>query len=248
MSAYDEFAFLYDELMNQVPYEEWVQFITDEFSANKKGIRLVCELGCGTGNITLPLARRGYEMIGIDLSENMLMIAREKAYEEQLNVLYLQQDMREFELYGTVDAIIAVCDSFNYINLEGLKSVFKWVANYLESGGLFIFDLNTRYKFENVYANQTFTEIGEDYAIIWENQFDPISGCNEYHLTGFMEDSELSTYERFEEVHCEFTFDSKAVYDLIVGAGLKLQAAFDNYTKQPAHESSERITYVVTKK
>lgn len=248
MSTYDEFAFLYDELMNQVPYEEWIEFIISEFLANIKPIRLVCELGCGTGNITLPLAKRGYEMIGIDFSENMLMIAREKAYEENLNILFLLQDMREFELYGTVDAIISVCDSCNYIDSTGLKSVFKLVANYLENEGLFIFDLNTRYKFESIYANQTFTEIGEDYAIIWENQFDPSSGCNEYNLTGFIENPEVSAYERFEEVHQEYTYDHQSVLNWIENSGLCVIAAYDNYTKEPAHELSERITYVITKK
>lgn len=247
MVAYDDFAFLYDELMNQVPYTQWVEFITALFERNSKQVRLVCELGCGTGNVTLPLAKKGYEMIAIDLSDNMLMIAREKAYDEDQQILFLQQDMREFELYGTVDGIISVCDSCNYIDEEGLKQFFRLVENYLEDEGLFIFDLNTRYKFESVFADQTFTEVGDDFAIIWENRFDPISGCNEYCVTGFMEESEDGVYRRFEEVHMEYTFEHEHVQRWLEEAGLKVITAYDNYNFEPAHAESERVVYVVTK-
>lgn len=246
MVPYDEFAFLYDYLMNQVPYDVWVDFIIEEFDQNERPIKLVCDLGCGTGNITLPLARHGYDMIGIDLSENMLMVAREKAFEESKSILYLLQDMQEFELYGTVDAIISACDSCNYVDALGLKKVFALVYNYLDVGGLFIFDLNTRYKFEVGFKNQTFSEVGEDFATIWENQFDPIQGTNEYLVTCFVE--EEGSYIRFEEHHTEYSHDMTDVLQWLVDAGLTVIKTVDDYSKKTVSETTERITFIATKK
>jgi SAM-dependent methyltransferase len=245
MDTYEDFAFLYDDLMNQVPYEKWVEFIVQQFKQNPRPINLVCDLGCGTGNVTLPLASYGYDMIGIDLSENMLMIAREKAFSENISILYLLQDMQAFELYGTVDAIISVCDSCNYIDAIGLKKVFDLVHNYLDSGGLFIFDLNTRYKFERVFNNQTFSEVGEDFATIWENNFDPKHGTNDYFLTCFVE--EEGVYSRFEEHHTEYTHDMKDVVRWLHESGLTLVQAVEEYSLKPVKDTTERITFIVTK-
>ena len=139
----------------------------------KKEPKLIAELGCGTGNITGRLAKKGYDMIGIDISEEMLSVAREKAAEEGDDILYLLQDMTEFELYGTVDIILSLCDSMNYItDKEDMLKVFKLANNYLDPHGLFIFDLNTEYKFKNVLSDNTFAETTDDAAYIWENTYD----------------------------------------------------------------------------
>lgn len=152
MEAYSEFARVYDLFMDNIPYEEWCDYLVMLLKQHGVDDGLVLELGCGTGNMTEALKRRGYDMIGIDNSEEMLAEAIEKSMESDSDtgekpVLYLCQDMREFELYGTVRAVVSVCDSMNYIlEPEELLQVFRLVNNYLDPEGIFIFDLNTRYK------------------------------------------------------------------------------------------------------
>jgi SAM-dependent methyltransferase len=244
MSQYEDFAYIYDELMSDVEYEKWTEFMKDHFNQNDKKIEMIAELGCGTGTMTTALAHAGYEMIGIDLSEHMLMVAREKASEEHVDILFLQQDMTKFELFGTVDAIIATCDSLNYVNEEELLKVFKLVENYLNQGGLFIFDLNTEYKFKEIYHNQTFSEIGEDFAYIWENHYNEKTKTNEYGITFFVED-ESEQYTRFDEDHTEHVHSNEKVKELLKKAKLTFVDTFDDYSDKPHHNQTERITYIV---
>jgi len=173
------------------------------------------------------------------------MVAREKTYDANMNILYLLQDMQSFELFGTVDSIISVCDSLNYVDESGLKKVFALVHNYLDVGGLFIFDLNTRYKFEVEFNNRTFTEVGEDFATIWENSFDPVKGTNDYFLTCFVEEEDV--YSRFEEEHTEFTHSLGHVISWLSEAGLTFVRTYDNYSLSDVVPTSSRITFVVTK-
>lgn len=148
MGSYENFARVYDELMDNVPYEEWAQFILNLLQDRKITEGLVLELGCGTGKLMTLLGKVGFDMIGVDNSVEMLQIAKEKTSQD---FLYLLQDMREFELYGTVKAVISVCDSVNYITKkEELRKVFQLVNNYLDPEGLFIFDFNTEYKYREL--------------------------------------------------------------------------------------------------
>ena len=200
MEAYTSFAKVYDLFMDNVPYEEWAAYvkgILEEFGV-KDG--LVLDLGCGTGSLTECLARAGYDMIGADSSEDMLEIAMEKKERSGLDILYLLQDMREFELYGTVRAVVSICDSMNYILEYGdLVQVFRLVNNYLDPGGVFIFDMNTEYKYEQLLGDQTFAEDREDGSFIWYNAYDPQEKINEYDLTLFEREGEL--FRRLKETH-----------------------------------------------
>ncbi len=245
MSRYEDFAFIYDELMSEVDYDRWAKFIDGKLKSHDREVRMVCELGCGTGAMTARLSRMGYEMIGIDLSESMLMIAREKASETGEDILYLQQDMTEFELYGTVDAVIATCDSFNYVDSEGLKKVFKLMDNYLHPGGLFIFDLNTEYKFREVYGDRTFSEVGEDFAYIWENSYDETAKVNEYNITFFVEEDE--GYGRFEEYHQEYVHTFEEVENLAKERGFVIAGKVDDYGDEEVSEKTQRVTYILRK-
>ena len=131
--AYESFAQVYDEFMEDTPYDQWLEYIKEIFKRHGliNNTNIVAELGCGTGNMTTRLAENGFDMIGIDISEEMLAKAIEKTQEKNLDILYLNQDMREFELYGTVDAIVAVCDSINYVTeTEDLLEVFKLCLLY----------------------------------------------------------------------------------------------------------------------
>ena len=168
MGSYENFARVYDELMDNVPYEEWAQFILNLLQDRKITEGLVLELGCGTGKLMTLLGKAGFDMIGVDNSVEMLQIAREKTSQD---FLYLLQDMREFELYGTVKAVISVCDSVNYITKkEELRKVFQLVNNYLDPEGVFIFDFNTEYKYRELIGETVIAEDREDVSFIWFNE------------------------------------------------------------------------------
>ena len=245
MEAYTEFATVYDTFMDNVPYEAWKKYLVDILKAEGINDGLLLELGCGTGRMTRLLAAEGYDMIGVDNSEEMLSVAREYTM-ENTEILYLLQDMREFELYGTIRAVVSVCDSMNYILEEAdLREVFSRVHEYLEEDGIFIFDLNTVYKYRDLLGETTIAENREEGSFIWENYFDEESAVNEYDLTLYIrEDGE--TYRRFEEVHYQRAYDLKTIGRLLADAGMELTAAYDAFTKEPVRDNSERI-YVVAR-
>ena len=186
MKAYTNFAEVYDTFMDNVPYEEWAEYLLKVLE--QYGIKdgLVLELGCGTGTMTEILNDRGYDMIGVDNSEDMLEIALDKRVESGKDILYLLQDMREFELYGTVRAVVSVCDSVNYITEESeLEEVFRLVNNYLDPGGIFVFDFNTEYKYQKILADNVFAEDRDECSFIWDNYYDEEDRINEYELSLF---------------------------------------------------------------
>ena len=173
MDAYTSFASVYDQFMDNIPYEEWGKYVRELLLEHGIKDGLVLDLGCGTGSMTEVLADYGYDMIGVDISEDMLEIAMEKRLESGQDILYLLQDMREFELYGTVGAVVSICDSVNYLlEEEDLVDTFKLVNNYLDPGGLFIFDLNTEYKYRELLGDRTIAEDREDESFIWDNYYD----------------------------------------------------------------------------
>ena len=172
MDAYTSFARVYDTFMDNIPYEEWAVYLTGLLNEYGVNDGLVLDLGCGTGNMTELLAKEGYDMIGVDNAEEMLEIAMEKREKSGHDILYLLQDMREFELYGTVRAVVSVCDSVNYIDEEeDLTEVFRLVNNYLDPGGVFIFDFNTLYKYREILGDRTIAENREDCSFIWDNYY-----------------------------------------------------------------------------
>ena len=245
MSSYENFSEVYDTFMADTPYPQWVQYIQDIWHKYNVNPKLVAELGCGTGNITEIFSTKGYDMIGIDISESMLSKAKQKAAEQNKNILYLNQDMREFELYGTVDSIICLCDSINYLTEEeDLFKVFKLVNNYLEPGGFFIFDLNTIYKFQHILSDNSFSETTETSAYTWENYYDSEKCINEYYTNFFILDPATGKYDRYEEYHYERGYTIKTISELISKAGLELLSVYDEFTFNPPHEDSQRIYFV----
>ncbi|MBC7765884.1 MAG: class I SAM-dependent methyltransferase, partial [Hyphomonadaceae bacterium] len=189
-------------------------------------------------------AKRGYDMIGIDLSCDMLTVAREKAQAQNLNILFLEQDMTAFELYGTVDAIVCLLDSVNYIvKPEALLQTFKAVQNYLNPQGIFIFDINTSYKFRHILGQNTYTHETDDMFYVWQNDFD--GEICEFALSFFVK--EKAHYRRFDEVHYERSYTLTALKRLLKRAGLTFLDAFDDLTFSPPHSKSERIFLVAQK-
>jgi 2-polyprenyl-3-methyl-5-hydroxy-6-metoxy-1,4-benzoquinol methylase len=247
MEAYESFAAVYDMFMEDTDYDAWVDYIQAIWEKEKVSPKLILDLGCGTGNVSQRLAKKGYSMIGIDISEEMLMIAKAKAQKEGLDILYLMQDMREFELYGTVNCIISLFDSLNYITEEeDLLQVFSLVNNYLHPGGLFLFDLNTEYKFRHVLGQNVFAESREDAAYIWENYYDEEEGINEFYMNFFIQEKNGQRYERKEEWHYEKAYSIETIKKLIEKSGMELVNIYDAFTFEPPKEDSERI-YVVAR-
>ncbi len=257
MDCYNAFAKYYDELMDNIPYEEWVAYLCDLLFSLGITEGLVAELGCGTGNITERLAEKGFDMIGIDNAPDMLELAREKKEQTGSSSLYLCQDMREFELFGTVDAVISLCDSVNYITEPSeLLTVFRLVNNYLETDGIFIFDFHTTHYYQDVVAGATIAEDREDVSFIWDNYYDEESRINELALSLFVplrpEETEgLPQHlqgdllcRKFEELHLQRGYTLSEMKQLVEDSGLTLLFAYNAFTKEPASENDERIYMV----
>ena len=241
---YGGFAHLYDRLMTDVPYGAWVDYYFEIFRRFGCKTGLGLDLGCGTGNVTLELARRGCDMIGADLSADMLGVAREKAAEEGLNVLFLNQDMAEFELYGTVDFIVSSLDSVNYITEKNrLKKVFRLVNNYLDPGGLFVFDINTEHKLSSILGDNTFVSDGEDVFYSWQNSYDKRSRLCDFYLSFFEREAD-GRYSRFDEVHTERAYGVDEIIKMLEDAGLKPEGVFHDLTFNKPRKNSERLFFV----
>ena len=245
MEAYTSFARVYDIFMDNVPYKEWADYLGKILKEYGIDDGLVLDLGCGTGSMTEMLASSGYDMIGVDNAEEMLEIAMEKKVESGHDILYLLQDMQEFELYGTVRAVVSVCDSLNYITEEEeLQHVFALVNNYLDPHGIFLFDMNTVYKYQTMIGDATIAENREEGSFIWENSYDEESGINTYELALFIP-REDGLYEKTEEVHYQRAYPLEKIKELIQNAGMELLAVYDAYTMEPPKEDSGRLTFVV---
>lgn len=241
MGSYENFARVYDELMDNVPYEEWAQFILNLLQERKITKGLVLELGCGTGKLMTLLGKAGFDMIGVDNSVEMLQIAKEKTSQD---FLYLLQDMREFELYGTVKAVISVCDSVNYITKkEELRKVFQLVNNYLDPEGLFIFDFNTEYKYRELIGETVIAEDREDVSFIWFNEYDEESHLNDIDLKVFVQE-EGDIYRKFQEEHIQRGYTLDEIKQLLEESGLIFLEAYEEYTTQTPQPDSGRIVVV----
>ncbi len=249
MPAYENFSKVYDKFMSDTPYDEWIKYIKKIWDKYSLSPKLIAELGCGTGNITQRLSDMGYDVIGIDCSSEMLSKAKEKAQKNGKEILYLEQDMTDFELYGTVSCILSLCDSINYITEEkDLLKVFKLVNNYLDPNGLFIFDLNTIYKFKNILAQNSFSYTDETSAYTWENYYDEEESINEYYTNFFIKDDKTGLYERFEEEHYEKGYTIEKIKELIEKSGLEFIAVFNELTFALPEKNSERIFFVAQEK
>ena len=278
MDSYRDFATVYDTFMDETPYEQWCEFIkqvinesglskpkreekqcdanVDNLSKEQQALSserdLVLDLGCGTGTLTEMLAAHGYDMIGLDLSEEMLAIAMEKRQQAESKTMYLCQDMREFELYSTVGTVLSVCDSVNYLlDEEDVLQTFKLVNNYLYPGGIFLFDFNTVYKYEQVIGDTTIAESREECSFIWENFYDPQEQLNEYDLTIFVQENstcmeEEPLFRRFQETHVQRGYTLEQMTRLVKQAGMEVVFAMDADTHEEVTAESERI-YILAK-
>ncbi len=241
MEAYTGFATVYDRYMDNIPYDDWARNIKELFEKYNMPMEIVCDLGCGTGQMTRRLKEMGYDMIGIDVSYDMLMEAMSQ--EDSDGILYLCQDMRSFELYGTVGAVISLCDSMNYLaDTDELLQVCKLANNYLDPKGLFIFDMKTDSYYKKL-GTGTIAENREEGSFIWENEYNPDTRDNYYYLTIY-EENEDGTFDRFEEEHMQHAFTVDEVKAAIKESGLELLQVLDVSTMEAPTEDSDRLYFI----
>ena len=271
-NAYDALAYVYDELMDNIPYTEWCEVLDKmirEYGVSKPVIKendpdeesevsqqslleseknLVVDLGCGTGTLTNLMYKKGYDMIGIDSSPAMLEVAQSKRDDKGYEILYINQDMRDLDLYSTVGTVYSVCDSVNYLlEDEEVVRTFKLVRKFLYPGGLFMFDFNTVYKYEKVLGDTTIAENREDCAFIWENFYDDDTHINEYDLSIFIEQDEPGLFKRFTENHFQRGYTLGQMLVFLQKAGFKAILVRDSDTKEEPEYDSQRI-FVVARK
>lgn len=243
---YNNFAYVYDKLTLDIDYKKWADYVENIFKKHEQSASMVLELGCGTGSFGIEMARRGYDMICLDLSPEMLDCASEKAEKEGVDILFLNQNMCSFELYGTVDVIVCLLDSFNYLTSPvQVRKLLKLVQNYLNPGGLFIFDVNTRYKFENTIADNLFYEIDDDITYIWENSYNPKTKKARFDLTFFVKQDEL--YERFDETHYERAYSDEEIMDFIKNSDMEFVCKYGELNLKKPLPTSQRNFYVCRK-
>lgn len=245
MEAYTGFAQVYDMFMDNVPYEEWCAYICGCFRQNGISEGAVLDLGCGTGELTRLMAKKGYDMIAVDSSVDMLEIASQNRED---GILYIHQRMEELELGESVQAAYSACDSVNYIlEEEDLLQAFCRVYSHLMPGGIFLFDMNTDYKYRVLLGENTFAESRDEGSFIWENYYDEESAVNEYDLTLFIpEEGEL--FRRYTELHYQKNYSMERVRKLLEQAGFCDICLYDDYTDNPVREDSERCTITARKK
>ncbi len=249
--AYHAISAFYDRVNDTVDYEAWADYIEENIRRHLPSRpELFLDLACGTGSMTLALARRGYDMIGIDGSVEMLTVARDRAYEAELpGILYLCQDMRAFELYGTVGAVSCCLDSVNYLTEPGdLARCFATVHNYLDPDGLFFFDVNTPYKFREIYGDRAYLfeeedERGRPVFCAWQNDFDPESGLCDFDLTVFTETGK-GAWHREDESHTERCYSHEELTQALTAAGFSLIATHGGTDFSEPTDTTERWYFV----
>lgn len=245
---YDLIASIYDKVNKDVDYSAWADFIEEIIKREYKNgnPELVLDLGSGTGSMTLELAKRGYDMTGIDYSVEMLDIARERAEKAGLSdkMLWLCQDMTEFELYGTVDVTVSCLDTVNHItDPSDLSRCFSLVHNYLVPDGLFIFDVNGRYKFENIYGSESYVIEDESSFLVWQNYYNEKSRICDFYISLF-EKCDDGRYERYDEEQRERMYTLRSLKRLLKDNGFEFIGAYSDFAFTEGSDDDERLYLV----
>lgn len=245
---YSVFANYYDYLMLDVNYDAWVERIIKPIKAHHPKGRVLVDLACGTGNISNRLARKGYMVTGIDISEEMLMIAQDKAYEKNIRIQYLRQNMVQFKVHRKADLVTCICDGLNYLLTEQeVQSFFKNASSQLNEGGLLVLDISTPYKYSHVLSKKTIAELDDQVSFIWENHYDEETQILSFDIAFFVPEADTELYRRTLEHHeqkshslTEILNSSEAYFELIEHQ--------DGETGEAPHPESERWLLVFKKK
>lgn len=245
--SYEGFAYLYDELMKDVPYEKWIGFIERYRELYPSSGRKILDLACGTGEISIRLAKLGYQVTGVDLSADMLTVAQRKAELEQVKVELIEQNMAELELVDEYDLVGIFCDSLNYLQTEDeVNSTFQQISRYMKKGGLLLFDIHSLFKINEIFMDQTFTYDEDGICYIWNCFEGEFPNTVDHELTFFVEDSS-GKYDRVDENHTQRTFPVHFYTRWLEDAGFELLETVGDF-EGPVHEQTERIFFVSRKK
>jgi SAM-dependent methyltransferase len=244
LPAYGALAAYYDRLNRDIDYDAWADFICTVFSESGVPVKSVLDIACGTGRMTAALARRGYDMTGADISADMLAEAKRRSDSEGLNILYICQDMRRLDLYGTVDAAVCCLDGLNYLTaVADLESCFAGVKRFLTPGGLFVFDVNTPYKFANIYADNDYILESDGVLCAWRNFYSKRSGLCRFELSVFAEDAD-GRYTRYDETQTERCWSMRTIKSALAKCGLTTEAVYGGFDFAEAAENDERWYFV----
>lgn len=244
MESYQEFAEVYDHLMNNVDYDAWAESVDNIIKKHGAPGKRLLELACGTGNMTLALVKREYFVTGTDISPAMLAQAKMKAHHNGYRIPFMVQDMTALNYSKKVDIVASFCDGFNYLLSEDdLTKAFQSVAGCLKDDGLFIFDLSSEYKLSTVLGNNTIAESREDVAFIWDNHYE--APLLTFDLSLFIEEEE-NYFRKEVEHHTQRSYSVECVRALLP-EGMSLLATYDGEALGDVHEKSERITFVIRK-
>lgn len=248
MSGYGFFSSVYDTLTENVNYAARADYIADLLADNgiKGGILL--DLACGTGTLGIEMSKKGFEVIGVDASADMLSVAMNNAYEADRNILFLCQPMQQLDLYGTINAAICTLDSINHLtDPDDVQATFDKVSLFTEPGGVFVFDVNTVYKHREILADNTFVYDMDDVYCVWQNSLDSATDTVQIDLDIF-EQVDDGIYERMQESFCERAYALPLLKEMLGKAGFETVAVYDELSREEPKENSERLFIVARKK
>lgn len=246
MSAYSSFALYYDVLTENVNYAQRADYFCGLLEHLNHPAGLTLDLACGTGSLTLELKKRGLDIYGVDSSAAMLSVAQQKACEQELEVLFLRQQMQRLDLFGTVDTVICALDSINHLTAEkDILATFRRVSLFLNPGGYFIFDMNTLYKHRHILSNEVFVYDTEEVYCVWQNHYEEKTERVGIQLDFF--GREGAVYHRSSEHFYERAYSVECIEELLQKAGLALYACYDELTFSAPRPDSERLVLVAKK-
>lgn len=242
--SYNSFASVYDELTLNVDYKNRAEYV--QSILNRYGITdgLLLDLACGTGSMAVELSKMGYEVIATDASPDMLMEAQNKAYDNEQSIMFLCQRMEETDLYGTVRAVVCALDSINHLpDYDTMAKTFDVLKNFVDDGGIMVFDVNTLYKHRNVLGNNTFVYDEKNVFCVWQNHLLQDERTVNINLDFFCKNGEL--YERFNENFNETAFTDEEIISAVESAGFRVLERLADMTENKPDDTTERIYYVI---
>lgn len=246
--TYERFAYIYDELMKDTPYDKWLMLLTAKLEQYDVQGKKILDLACGTGEITIELAQLGFSVSGVDLSDEMLLVAQEKAVNRGLTIPFFQQNMAELEGLGQFDCVTIFCDSLNYLQEESdIVQTFQRVYQHLKEGGLLMFDVHSIYKMEQVFANHTFAVNDDKVSYIWNCFSGEHPYSVEHDLSFFVLDDQKGLYDRFDEFHYQRTYPVEQYTKWLKEVGFEVLEILADLEDAPLQDETERIVFVVRK-
>ncbi len=248
MAGYGDFAYYYDLLTENVDYESRCNYIHGLLAENGIGKGILLDLACGTGTVSILLSKKGYDVIGVDASEEMLSVAQEKKTEADADIIFLCQKMEELDLFGTINGAVCTLDSINHVTYEAtVKEIFRRVSLFMEDKGIFIFDVNTPYKHREVLGNNTFVYDMDEVYCVWQNSTDE-NLLTTINLDVFEKDEEDDVYYKYSEQFCEKGYSLSDIEKWVKEYKFDVIGIYEEMTKEPVREDTQRAVFVLRKK